>query len=442
MKKNITLVLGLLFSIASFSQEVEIKRSSIGFSFSLIDFRTPVDFKNKGWLETIKAGDWTRMSQRMNPAISLSYWKGILTNLDFAATYTGSFMQHTPPSYNASNDVKFFQALDATLNAKMFKETAAINPFLTAGFGTYYFDNAFRAYSPLGLGLQFRASDAANILLQAQYKVNLGNKADNHLFYSLGVGVPFTKKKEVAPPPPPPPPAPEPEKPKDTDGDGIIDADDACPNAAGPASLKGCPDKDGDGIADKDDKCPDVAGLAKYNGCPIPDTDKDGINDEQDKCPNQAGVARYNGCPIPDRDGDGLNDEEDKCPDVAGPASNGGCPELSQYNFNAKNVQFATGSAVLTTGAKAELDKLVTIMNEHPELKVSIAGHTDNTGSAKINQALSQKRADAVKTYLVKKGISTDKLTAAGYGPDYPIADNKTSAGRAQNRRVEFKAAQ
>jgi outer membrane protein OmpA-like peptidoglycan-associated protein len=207
--------------------------------------------------------------------------------------------------------------------------------------------------------------------------------------------------------------------------------------------LNGCPDKDGDGIADKDDKCPTVPGIARYQGCPIPDTDNDGINDEEDKCKDVPGVARYQGCPIPDRDNDGVNDEEDRCPDIAGPADNGGCPKLETSKFNASAIQFITGSASLTTPGKKELDKAAKILNEqYPQVKVEIAGHTDNTGKAESNKLLSQKRADAVKTYLTKKGVSADRLTTIGFGQEQPIAENTTAAGKAKNRRVEFKVSQ
>jgi outer membrane protein OmpA-like peptidoglycan-associated protein len=262
--------------------------------------------------------------------------------------------------------------------------------------------------------------------------------------------------------------------PSDTDGDGIPNSKDKCPTVAGLERYQGCPipDTDGDGINDEADKCPTVAGLAKYEGCPIPDTDKDGINDEADKCPTVPGIERYQGCPIPDtdndgvndeedkckdvpglarlqgcpiadRDNDGVNDEEDKCPDVAGPADNGGCPSLETSKFNASAVQFVTGSATLTTKAKKTLDEGAKILNEQfAQLKVEIDGHTDNTGKAEANKTLSQKRADAVKAYLVKKGVAADRLSTVGFGQEQPIADNATADGKAKNRRVEFKVSQ
>ncbi len=228
----------------------------------------------------------------------------------------------------------------------------------------------------------------------------------------------------------------------DTDADGLNDEVDKCPTVAGLAKYEGCPipDTDKDSVNDEQDKCPTVAGLVKYQGCPIPDTDSDGVNDEEDKCPTVAGLAKYQGCPIPDTDNDGVNDEEDKCPTIAGVAENGGCPLIK---FNAANVQFASGTSTLTKAAKSELNKLIPIMNtQYPDIKVSIEGHTDNTGKPESNQKLSENRAESVKVYLVSKGISPDRLTTVGHGSDMPLEDNATAAGKAKNRRVEFKLSQ
>ena len=208
--------------------------------------------------------------------------------------------------------------------------------------------------------------------------------------------------------------------------------------------MKGCPDRDNDNIADKNDNCPDVPGLAKYKGCPIPDTDRDGINDEEDKCPNVAGVARYQGCPIPDTDRDGVNDEDDKCPNEAGPASNFGCPVIApeviqKVNLAAKNVFFATGSAKLLAKSYPALNNVVKILQDNPSYMVDVEGHTDITGTHEKNMVLSNDRAASVKAYLVSKGIDENRITSAGFGPDRPIADNKTAAGKAKNRRVEMK---
>jgi OmpA-OmpF porin, OOP family len=209
------------------------------------------------------------------------------------------------------------------------------------------------------------------------------------------------------------------------------------------ASLQGCADGDSDGIADGDDKCPNQAGLAKYQGCPIPDTDGDGVNDEEDKCVNQKGVTRYQGCPIPDTDGDGINDEEDKCVDRKGTVANGGCPEIAKaivdkIAYAAKNVFFATGSAKLLPKSYKGLDEVVKLLKEDESLLLDVSGHTDNTGKEEKNQILSENRAAAVKNYLVSKGIAESRLVSAGYGSSKPVADNKTAAGKAKNRRTEL----
>ena len=255
--------------------------------------------------------------------------------------------------------------------------------------------------------------------------------------------------------------------PADTDKDGILDADDKCPDVAGPEQFKGCPDADGDGIQDKLDACPNQAGDAKFNGCP--DTDGDGVSDKDDACPTTAGLAAFGGCPdtdgdgvedrndkcptlagaiagegCPDTDGDGVFNNIDKCPDVAGAVANKGCPEIKKEVIQkialaAKGINFETGKAVITASSFKSLDDLVTLLNSYPGASVEIQGHTDNNGTPESNKTLSQDRANAVKRYLSAGGVSEVRMTAIGYGQELPLADNKTEAGKTKNRRVDFK---
>ncbi|WP_290649274.1 OmpA family protein [Aquisalimonas sp.] len=102
------------------------------------------------------------------------------------------------------------------------------------------------------------------------------------------------------------------------------------------------------------------------------------------------------------------------------------------------DVLFATGSSDLQHGTNANLDKLVSFLNDHPQRNVLVEGHTDNVGGKELNQALSLRRAETVRNYLTGKGIESERLTAEGIGMDRPIADNNTPTGRQQNRRVEI----
>lgn len=226
----------------------------------------------------------------------------------------------------------------------------------------------------------------------------------------------------------------------DTDGDGITDAEDACPTVKGVASAKGCPDADGDGIQDSEDACPKVKGIASMKGCP--DTDGDGITDAEDKCPTVKGTKALEGCA--DTDGDGIADNLDKCPKVAGVASNNGCPEIKAetqkvFDQALKGVQFETSKAVIKSVSFPILDNVAKIMKDNPTYNLDINGHTDAQGDDAKNMTLSQDRAASVKKYLMDKGVEASRMESYGFGETMPKATNDTPAGRAENRRVEFK---
>ena len=228
----------------------------------------------------------------------------------------------------------------------------------------------------------------------------------------------------------------------DTDGDGIQDSEDDCPMVAGLAEFNGCPDTDGDGISDNKDRCPTVAGLESMGGCP--DTDGDGIADGQDACPTVAGPRGNRGCPWPDTDGDSVVDKDDNCPEVPGTVANNGCPEgptaddMAKITELSRGIQFAFGATTFTEGTPPVLDAIVSIILKYPDSNFSVEGHSDSIGTKGFNQTLSDRRAAAVVDYLSSRNVSSDRLSAVGFGENNPIDTNINSAGRANNRRVEI----
>ena len=115
---------------------------------------------------------------------------------------------------------------------------------------------------------------------------------------------------------------------------------------------------------------------------------------------------------------------------------------VDKINYAAKNILFATGSAKLLPKSFKSLNEVAKIMADDKTLQLDIDGHTDSQGKPEKNQLLSENRAASVKAYLASKGVEESRMISAGHGQDMPVADNKTAAGRSQNRRVEFSAAQ
>ncbi len=424
-----------LFAQTKMDRSWAAKKSTLfGIHFDLLDFKTPVSWKNNN-----SARNATNVKD-LDFGFSLSYWKGLTSHIDFSTKINALIHNYSSADRRiATTNTEAGFELEPTINIRAFKDYNVVNPFLTAGIGAGLYTGKFGAYVPTGVGVQFNFNSMTYLMIQATYHWTLSKDAvKDNLLYSIGIAQDFgpdRKPKVVIPPPPPPV--------LDRDGDGINDVDDKCPDTPGLAALQGCPDRDKDGIADGDDACPDVPGIAKYKGCPIPDTDGDGINDEMDKCPTVKGLARYQGCPIPDKDGDGVNDEEDKCPNRPGPASNQGCPEISKevrekLSMSAKNIFFATGSFKLLPKSFKSLDDVAAILKSDELYKLQIDGHTDAQGDDAKNMTLSDNRAKSVKDYLIGKGVSDAAVNSTGYGETKPVADNKTATGRAMNRRVEI----
>jgi outer membrane protein OmpA-like peptidoglycan-associated protein len=187
------------------------------------------------------------------------------------------------------------------------------------------------------------------------------------------------------------------------------------------------------------------------------DRDHDGIGDERDECPDAAEDRDRDrdtdGCPEEDADGDrdGVPDADDDCPTVKetinGEADDDGCPDTGDPRVIYEdgtvrvmdNVRFQSGSAQIDPASYSLLDQVALTLKANPEIKrVRVEGHTDETGTRELNVRLSKSRAQSVRAYLIRKGVSANRLSAEGYGPDRPLKSGDDEASRAKNRRVEF----
>jgi OOP family OmpA-OmpF porin len=208
------------------------------------------------------------------------------------------------------------------------------------------------------------------------------------------------------------------------------------------------PDADGDGVPDHLDECPDTPKGVEVDavGCPI-DSDGDGVPDYLDKCPGTPSGVEVDtkGCPI-DSDGDGVPDYLDKCPGTPRgvPVDDTGCPiagiEVAGDEWFVRGqVLFDVNRNTIKPGAAEILLRVANFLRKNQQYTVEIQGNTDSTGPLAWNMQLSEKRADAVKQYLVTNGVAAGRLTIKGFGPTEPLAPNNTADGRAKNRRVDFK---
>ena len=441
--------LALVATVGSVQAQDENSKWAIGFGINAVDIRTPHQFGDflKDWGGT--------KDLNILPAVTkLSVARYI--GAGFSAEIEGSLNKIKEGFDGYSEDKSFWSAnLQAkyALRRLFTTESGWFDPYIKVGGGyTAYesrFDDKEGGFKALaGGGINFWFTDHLGVNLQTGYHHGFQKNGTDYFQHSAGIVIKFGAKdtdkdgipdKDDA--------CPDVAGPKefngcpDTDGDGIPDKDDACPDVAGLKEFNGCPDTDGDGIADKDDACPEVAGLKEFNGCP--DTDGDGVPDKDDKCPDVAGPAENGGCPWPDTDGDGVLDKDDQCPNEAGPASNNGCPEpndddqkrLNQY---AKTILFDTGKATIKFQSAEVLNQIINVLKKFPKSRFRIEGYTDSTGKKAKNITLSQNRADAVKIYLIQGGVDQSRLESMGYGPEKPIASNKTKKGRELNRRVEI----
>jgi len=408
-------------------------------------YPTGEDAPNGGWFEQyFNVGDHWNILPAMS-RISVGRYIGG----GFVFEGAGSVNRIDKMGDMAVSDLTYY-ALDGNFkySLRAMLNDGWLDPHLGVGGGYTWLDEQGNATLNGTAGLSFWFSDNIALNLQSTYKHAFADEGTKHFQHAAGIKFVFGGR--------------------DSDGDGIYDKDDECPEIAGLAEFNGCPDSDGDGIPDHLDACPDAAGLAEFNGCAdtdgdgiadpqdkcptvaglpeldgCPDTDGDGIADEEDECPNEAGPKENNGCPYEDRDNDGVLDKDDECPDTPGTAANNGCPEptaeaISELNEYSKTVLFDTNKSTIKAESEEALEAIHDIMHEYSNTVFHIEGHTDSVGSDEYNLNLSKERAAAVREWLVKNGIPSNRLTSEGYGESRPIDSNNSASGRQNNRRVEI----
>lgn len=287
----------------------------------------------------------------------------------------------------------------------LFSKQQKFNWFLSGGLGAMYVNTDkgpefTRPMASLGVGQAWPvgANNAFRWEVRADQSFGISPNADLTNFqallgYSWGLGAPL-----------------------DSDGDGVANRQDQCPNTPKGAKVdaKGCPlDSDGDGVFDGLDKCPGTPAGVKVNadGCPPPVV----VKPAEPVAVKQAELVAAK-------------------PMVVKPAE----PMVVTLDA-AEGVNFDSDSAKLRPESSARLKKAAATLKSWGEVKVEVAGHTDSTNTDAYNLKLSQRRAEAVRAHLIKKGgVAAERLTAKGYGESSPVADNKTKEGRFKNRRVEL----
>ena len=234
---------------------------------------------------------------------------------------------------------------------------------------------------------------------------------------------------------------------QDQDRDGILDTLDKCIETPSGAIVDsaGCPlDSDKDGIYDGIDRCPQTDSVDVQHvdtaGC-APDFDADGVPDFRDSCLNSASNAAVDsiGCPA-DLDNDGVENQHDQCPDTPAklPDDQRGCPELTKIFVKCVYQSlFESGESKIISEKAKVLDSVVMLLKTFPEVSVMVYGYTDDVGPNDGNLQLSQKRANAVKSYLVAAGLVESRVLAIGRGETNFVASNRTRSGREQNRSIE-----
>jgi len=450
MKKRI------LFTLILGAQALILQGQSVVNPWQITLGANAVEFYERGGVQYQTGNDGIQFDNKINYSKYLSYLEvSRFLGKGISFYVSGSLNQVERIGQTESANPDLYLSFDGgfTLSSTSFLGTGNLNPTLSLGAGYTNINDYDHMTTNMGVGLTYMFDQSFGLTLKAKRKVfsreasdligkleDNGDYVNQFLFgFSYAFGNGDTDKdgvKDDVDACVNTPGLPELNGCPDDDGDGVRNSEDDCPDVPGLAALAGCPDMDGDTVADKYDSCPEIAGVPTLDGCP--DTDEDGVADNDDNCPEEFGPVENNGCPWSDRDGDGVFDKDDNCPDVPGTATNAGCPEYPIQGLEELSVKFGSDSFEIDVAFEEQLSEALRIIEANSTAKIIIEGHADSTGNDQINLPLSELRASQVLDYLIRAGISPDRLSIVGYGSSQPLGDNNTSDGRAQNRRVDF----
>ncbi len=349
------------------------------------------------------------------------------------------------PGTNVVDDGGSTTALDPRLELLYFFDnpSARVTPFVAVGPGLLVQNGDIGWMGNLGGGLDVELVSILDLRADLRLRVS-GIEPATAASADFAIGLQFHNPRV-----------------RDSDGDGVSDKVDGCREVPedkdGFQDEDGCvdPDNDGDTVMDADDRCQgdkeDIDGFEDVDGCADPDNDKDGVADTADKCATELeDMDQFedgDGCADADNDKDGIADAADKAPNEPetfnGYKDRDGIPdevpaEVKRFSGRIEGILFKTNSAEIDKKSYAVLDAAVAVLQQFPEVRMEVQGHTDDVGDDAKNMTLSQDRAQSVVNYLISKGVAADRLVAKGYGETKPEVPNDSKENQSRNRRVEF----
>ena len=503
MKKIISIiVLGILTLQLAAQVPQERKPSTLAFHIFYNDFNTAQQIKTSSLNNVLKNRLWTKIGD-MQTGFGINYFKGIRNKIDFVATIDGSWTDYLYEDGSTYGSNQFLLDANVGLNFKMLTDRHTLVPYISSGVGASLYQGKTGFYIPVGAGLQINVFNEALIFTNIQYRYALTSAVNDHFYYTIGIAVSIGKnkvkhveivepvKKEIS------------NKnmvvsvydeatdlPLSNVEVTIVGSENqklnAYTNVGGKAIFSLIIPSDYS-----------VSGLLNRINSSTQNIEKNAFETEE----NQININLTHNDPqftlqgvvinktqnipegnvvitinndtnqnittIQSNSGSGifqsqLESESDFT--LVGKKANyiSNIVKVSTKGLNRSttlfvnlelaieeakvgqsvvlnNIYFEVGKTTVNTSFSTDLDKLVQFLKDNSETKLEIQGHTDNTGSLKLNNKLSQARANSIVDYLVKQGIDSRRISAKGFGPSFPIADNASAEGRAKNRRVVIK---